>query len=402
MNDNIIKDYTFLKKKYNDIVEIDPKRLKEIITLKDKELSSKNANKYILISSMLILTILIFSIGFNFSKQIINIIVEHINGYSFSFLKNHISETSGLMFFFKVTSLILIFIAPVIFNYLIKKRIIETHHKIDVEQGNFIYTMSILGVFVIGVLMIIFNVYFNLDINTIILNYFKFFLSIIFSILLYTVFLLLLLNIPYLKRLKKNEYNSKFNFRIDIGFELLTMLKKLDTVEYLDDIELIRDIEGNIYNISHSIKNISYDYETEETEIERKKLIGISNAFFIKFMNLIHMEKSNTINIKQEIINYFNKFIGGSIIDLPTQQIKEKKKVNKKITFLLLIIYLLIPFAILFTIKYVYEINIDELIQSLFKMLYIIWAFIGVFSNPLIKDKENKELIKEILSVFGK
>jgi hypothetical protein len=119
-------------------------------------------------------------------------------------------------------------------------------------------------------------------------------------------------------------------------------------------------------------------------------------------MSLLHLDNNNTSTLKNEIIRYFNMFINGSIVDLPTKEVPIKKKVNKKITFALLIIYLLIPFAILLIIKYIYKVNIDELIQSLFKMLYIIWAFIGVFSNPMIKEKENKELIKEFLSVFGK
>ena len=109
---------------------------------------------------------------------------------------------------------------------------------------------------------------------------------------------------------------------------------------------------------------------------------------------------------KQQLVEYSNIFLNGNLSALPKSDIIIEEHAENKAKFLhyiLLGVYLTLPILIVVILKPVFNITIDDYAQSLLKILYIIWAFMGIFSNPFIINNDNKEIIRDIIkTITGK
>jgi hypothetical protein len=110
--------------------------------------------------------------------------------------------------------------------------------------------------------------------------------------------------------------------------------------------------------------------------------------------------------VKKQLMDYTNLFLKGDLSLLPKADLaipENNKKKAKLFHYILLGIYLTLPIIVIVLLKSVFKIEIDEYAQSLLKILYIIWAFIGIFSNPFILNNDNKEIIRDIIkTITGK
>ena len=83
-------------------------------------------------------------------------------------------------------------------------------------------------------------------------------------------------------------------------------------------------------------------------------------------------------------------------ITMYSQDVKKAKFIH----YFILGLYLTLPIIVILILKLIFNISLDDYIQSLVKILYVFWACIGIFSNPFVLNNESKELLKDIIKTL--
>lgn len=280
-------------------------------------------------------------------------------------------------------------------------------YDIDRRQSNYIF-MAISGAYIaLGLVCFLFML--NSDkIGLFLIDNFKYYLFVPLSILTFFLTLFssaLILIYPFRKTISKNfSYSS--NKRLEISLHLLHILERLvknNNGEYVSNetisvvIRRILIIKGLISNYQNNIIGNNSNSEIEENF---KKA---SNEFGKLEMFLIENQENLIEEFKDKIVDYFNIFYQGKLKELPKSDIIEEqkeKRTTKTYHYVLLGIYLLLPIVIIVTLNIAFNISIDDYSKSLIRILYIIWAFLGIFSNPFIINAENKDLMKDLIKTL--
>jgi hypothetical protein len=63
-------------------------------------------------------------------------------------------------------------------------------------------------------------------------------------------------------------------------------------------------------------------------------------------------------------------------------------------------LYLTLPIIVISILRLAFKITLDEYMQSLMRILYIIWACVGIFSNPFVLNNDSKDLLKDIIKTL--
>jgi hypothetical protein len=222
------------------------------------------------------------------------------------------------------------------------------------------------------------------------------------------MFLIVLILRPFMKYF--DSYSHSSNNRIELSFLLLKSLHKLKDYDsiYLIPIDTSRSIVGNLERASEIIRE--YPERMAKGSLNTKVIDAFSqSANFIDqiIIDFQTASKLGSQNIKDRIISNVNIILAGNLLDLPKSEIETNNiKIARKVKlyqYFLLALYLTLPIVTVILMNVLFDITFTEYNQSLLKILYIIWAFVGIFSNPIILNSENKEIIRDIVkSWFGK
>lgn len=221
--------------------------------------------------------------------------------------------------------------------------------------------------------------------------------------------LILVFTLLPLDKYYDRKSKHKINVRVKICNVLLKTLKEISSYEnfYFLNPKDSKEILANLSQIGYSISNYSDQYieyiESTEVHDDFKK----AGAEFEKnLLSYISTKDSHSEAIKDSLVNYLNIFLKGDLSKLPKAENipdEEKQRKAKLIHYFLLALYISFPIIVVLILKVFFNITFDEFTQSIFRILYLIWAFIGVFSNPFILNSESKELLKDILkTITGK
>ena len=410
MEDNLkfINLYYSVKDIYPDIVSLSDQEIENIKTTTTKDISIYETNIYLKAA----LTAIIFFISLPFCFTIIdgslsktiNYFMINRATYSMGFIETiNISLGIGIICIITYFYLMLSFFPPKHLSLLNKFSLV------DRSQKNFII-WKILCTY-IAILFIGFLLYLNINSLPVYFSqFFKYFLIVPFLILifLFLIFSVMLFSITYFKIIGK-EYLPSTNTRITICEKLLIILKGLNhfgTFYFIPN----KEIRGIIFDLK-SVSTLIKSYPISVTEHFNKReldddFLKAGIEFEKNIINIIVTNELHSINIKKSLIVYLNTFLSGDLLTLPKAEIYCKEEENKKVKlihFILFGVYLTLPILIMFVLKLIFKISLDDYFQSILKILYIIWACFGIFLNPFILNNENKELLKDIIkTIFGK
>ncbi|WP_172426932.1 hypothetical protein, partial [Flavobacterium sp. ACN2] len=194
-------------------------------------------------------------------------------------------------------------------------------------------------------------------------------------------------------------------YRYEISFKLLKILESLKNKQKIQIISKIEtnDIISELIKIKGLIQNYHINYNSEGNLFLIIEFEKAANAFQNCIDRFILGEEEQIETTKQLLINYTNIFLTGNIANLPKEEINSENQSRAKtkiIHYVLLGLYLTLPIFIVVILKTVFKIQIDQYVQSLLQILYVVWAFIGIFSNPFILNDDNKELIRDVLKTL--
>lgn len=407
MKKNIAKLYKEVKDSYEKIVDVSENSLDTIQSQAEFDLKKKNTNSYLIAISGATLIFILFPFIISKVYSFLEVITLNV------FLISKDIETSTLTilnFAFGLGSF-----AIICYLFLFPSKLFQLGSSsekfgfVNRRQQNFIWT-SIFGTYLaIGLVTMLIFLNFESS-REIIASYFIYYLLIPFSIL--TLFLLVFFIVSILfyplKKPKNEIFDFSRNTRYEISYKLLDTLNKLSKVENiytLDSIDfksIIDELE-NINSLVEKFPELFYMNTNSLINLEFKKS---SYAFQNVICDLMYTKESDLNLVKEKLVSYSNIFLNGDLSTLPKSDLIIEEALVKKaklIHYILLGIYLTLPITIVIILKSFFKVEIDNYAQSLLKILYIVWAFIGIFSNPFIINNDNKEMIRDIIkTITGK
>jgi hypothetical protein len=399
--------YSSLKKEYPDILDLEDSNIDSIQSQIEKEQLKDSTNDYIVAVIGASLTIILFP--FLIVKIYTSMdFVTHFLGKNTGNIPKQIVDLFNFSLGFggfSILSYIFLFPTFTLFGRLFpsKSQII----KVDKKQTGYLI-LAIIGVYIV-IGFIAFLIYLNSNsLRTFITNNFKFYLFIPIALISLFLFMLLIVFIVVLPF--KKIYISKFrycsNIRVEISFILFTVLEELQKYKESNFIlqnDIIK-ITENLYKIKSLIKNYpNYISKYSSDIIIVSDFEKASNEFEKLIIAFLENQETNLNSTKNKIIQYLNIFLQGNLAELPKSDVKpllERKQKARLYHYLLFSLYLILPILIVIILKVTINISLDQFTQSLLRILYIIWAFVGIFSNPFILNTENKDLLKDFIKTL--
>lgn len=388
----------------------------EIINLTEEELEildTQNENDKILLDTnnhlfVVIAASIYVTLGPFFYTTLYQTL-SNVTAYMITTRKSLSSQDSEMLtytFFFGALAIFLYFLSPLLST---KNHLILNFRQVNANQLNYKIAIFISQYIALG--FIILSLFLNYDstIDFISKNFIYYLfipLAIITTILL--MFLLIYILNP-INKFNEKKAKQKTNFRIKICYKLLTILNKIKSFEnfYFINNEDSKELNLNFSQISRLIKDYSFQFSNYlEDENIHNDFRKIAYEFEKNLIIYINSKDTHIEIIKKSLIDYLNIFLKGDLSKLPKSEnlpIEEKGKKAKLSHYILLAGYISLPIIIVLILTLFFEIKIDEFTQSIFRILYLIWAFIGIFSNPFILNNESKDLLKDILkTITGK
>jgi len=128
-----------------------------------------------------------------------------------------------------------------------------------------------------------------------------------------------------------------------------------------------------------------------------------SNQFGILIVDFVKNQETKIDDTKERLVEYLNIFLKGNLSELPKSEslpnpIKADKV--KLYHYFFFGVYLTLPIFIVVSLKVYVNLTLDDYLQSLLKILYVIWIFVGIISNPRIFSNENKDFMKDLVKSF--
>jgi len=400
--------YKEVKDLYPNITDLTNLEIENIQNQSDKDYVTNKTNLYL--TAVIAATVFFIIAPFFLTK--LNSSLSIITNYMMSNKGSYSEELiQTCNFSFGSSALAIIFYIS-LFPYILKFSFFSkyspmTFETVNRSQSNFVL-LSFVGAYIaIGLIGLL--LYLNVDrLATFIAENYKYYILIPLSfitilILLFAVTLIIMFPANKLLHIKNKQTSNK---RIDICIKLLKTLKKISKFEnfyFLTPQDSIIIME-NLRRISSLIKNYPIGFNTllDNSVIENNFLLaGIE--FDTNIINFISTKDSHCTIIKSSLITYLNIFLSGDLSALPKTEItinNEKIKKAKLIHYFLLGLYLTLPIIVIVILKFGFEISLDDYTQSLIKILYIIWASVGIISNPFIINDESKDLLKDIIKTL--
>ncbi|GGD72650.1 hypothetical protein GCM10011514_40940 [Emticicia aquatilis] len=398
--------YLEIREKYQEIVDINRPNLSNLQKQLDIYNSKKTTNLYILAVVFASLSMFSIPLIIGYIFQTIGLLTSRIEINKLIILKTENPAIYSSLMLGTYSVLFYLLVLPFFFHYFRKQ---EPNSKVNILERNFIKA-TIIGVYIsTGLLTVILNKYLKeyLDLSIFYKYYFTIPLCIL-SLYLYFISVSFFMVRP-LQKVINSKIKTTNNTGIEICYLLLKVLNKIYTIEnfYFIDIEELRTISMNLKRISLLIK--IYPFQFLPFAINKELLNNFEKASCFlnnKIEDAVLTKKINVDELKKILVNYLNLFLNGDLTNLPiVEELPniEKIKKSKLIHYVLFAFYLILPIASILLLKIFFNISLDEYSQSLIRILYIIWAFIGIFSNPFILNDDSKDLLKDMIkTITGK
>ena len=407
-NDTNFKDlYNEVKTLYPNVVELTETEVENIQSQSVKDNSIDKTNTYLLAIIAATIFLLIFPFFATRLYTSLSIVTTYLVTNKGTFPKELIQT---LNFSFGIGGFAIIsyfFLLPSTARFKKLFKVNSPFDSINRTQSNFLFS-SIIGAYItvglIGLLL-----YLNLDSTaTFIAENFKYYLLIplfLIAVLLVLIIVTLLIMFPF-KKLVDRKSKQTSGKRIDICMKLLKTLKKIspfDNFYFLspeDSKMIMSNLRGACTLIMDYPKGVVEFLDNSEIEDD---FLKAGREFEKNIVYFISTKESHTSTIKSTLVNYLNSFLSGDLSALPKNEIviqNDKIKKAKLIHYFLLGLYLTLPIIVILILKLAFKITLDEYMQSLMRILYIIWAFVGIFSNPFVLNTESKDLLKDIIKTL--
>lgn len=225
------------------------------------------------------------------------------------------------------------------------------------------------------------------------------------SMPLMLIVILLLIIFLYKRQLGRKSKPTS-DKRIEICMKLLMTLKKIATLDNFyflgtKDFQMIMSYLRRICTLIKTYPSGIVQF-LDDSKVE-DEFLKAGREFEKNIVDFVSTKESHTITIKSVLVNYLNIFLAGDLSALPkAESVTQSAKIQKAkfIHYLLLGLYLILPIVVILILKLVFNITLDEYMQSQMKVLYAIWACLGVSANPLVLNSESKDLLMEIIKSF--
>lgn len=406
-NENFEYLYKGVKGLYPDIAELTEVEVKNIQSQLEKDILIHKTNIYIIAIIAATFFFLIFPFIATKIYSSLAVVTSYFISNKGTFSKDQILTLNLSFGISGFAILCYFFILPFIARFEKFTILNSPFRSVNTTQTNFLF-LSIIGAYV-AIGLFGFLLYLNLDYTaTFIAENFKYYLLIpIFIITMYLTIMAITLLIMFpFKRQVARKSKQTSDKRIEICMKLLKTLKKIspfDNFYFLapkDCKMIMSNLRGACLLIKDYPKGIVEFLDNTEIENE---FLKASREFEKNIVYFISTKESHTTTIKSALVNYLNSFLSGDLSALPKTEIviqNENIKKAKLIHYFLLGLYLTLPIIGILVLKFAFKITLDEYMQSLMRILYIIWACVGIFSNPFILNTESKDLLKDIIKTL--
>jgi hypothetical protein len=399
--------YTDLRVLFPEIAEISEEFLDNIQSKIGIDDSKEKTNTYVLSIIAASLTIILFPFivikiygYFDIVPKLLENILQKIPKESVDIFNFSFGVGS-----FSILTYLFLFPAS---KYISKIGFKNNPNKINKKQRSYIL-VSVIGIYIafilIGFIALI-NIKDSFSILSQVYKYYFFIPVAIISLILFMFLLVIVFMLPFRKTFQnRNCHNS----RIEISIILLKVLEKLKPYNNSDFIP--QNVISSIVNKLYEAKLLIKKYPLSITErIYDKKIFEdfekASYQFEKLIISIIESQETDLQNNKLHIIKYLNIFLIGNMKELPKSEEIIENKQTRTIRFyhyVILAMYMTLPIIIVLLLKLTFDFKFDNYSESLLRILYIIWAFVGVFSNPFTFNNDNKELMKDLVkTLLGK
>lgn len=197
---------------------------------------------------------------------------------------------------------------------------------------------------------------------------------------------------------------------------LVHLIYKLDNTDEfaIYNLDLKESITESIIEISDLMRKMyrNFGFGKSASQWSDEQMEKAADNF-ISVTAMVYFPQSDTLdNLKDHLCTYLNIFLSGQYHELPREEItlfkgisltSQNKPIKKFFIFISLIVYMALPIVAIIIIIELFKLDIQPFIQSLFTILYIIWAVIGIFSYSDNLSPDTKEFMMIMVkSIIGK
>lgn len=403
------KLYAKTKVNYPNLIDLSESDLNFILSQSESDFEKSKISRYIIAVIGASLTILLFVCTVIKVYGLLGQLSEYIRTSNFKLSEEAILNTNLVLCIFCSSLIIYVYLVPHINLFKKIAQAKSSTFNINTKAKIFIKFKIISSYFILGVLLLFTLLNFGITNSLLVILKLYLLLPLTIAAFFVTIYsIIYLLVIPLKKYLKTKEQSNE---RTKIAFLLCNVLNRLnDNKNRLHFIEA-NDLEYMLSKLSYAsslIKNYPYKLTSR---IPSQSIIETfskaSNEVDRLIFSIATIDNGKVVEIQTDLINYLNSILSGDLINLPKSEDayfdKHKDKRIRPYKYFLLALYLILPLLLVISLNVFFKFSFTEYTQSLLKILYIIWAFVGIFSNPIILTSENKDLIKDILkSWFGK
>lgn len=406
----LLKDtYYSAKNNFADLTEISEQELNSLEQTAEKYQREKNTNRAVLINYAAAFSLLLFPIIVVKIPEFFSIISQYLLSKQGSYSDEYIGITIASLGLTSVALLMYFFVMPnenLRINKFIKTKPIEP---INVRQSSYVRGYILTIYLVVGSLLYSIQI-FDFWLSKWAIIGLKYYVGLPVAFLVFAILVISIASaiLPFSRRLTKSKTSN------DSRVELLSaFLNALNTAH--ESYHPFTMPEGKANRVVRELKKASTLLKEYPAVLNKSSLnANLVESFklssnFIEQMAIDFQTSNNTVvtEIKNKLVTCINTVVHGNLVDLPklsieagTQSIVKKARAYH---YFLLAIYLTTPILFVIFINLLFGIKFNEYEQSLLKILYIVWAFFGVFSNPVILNSDSKELIQDIIkSWLGK
>jgi len=399
--------YTEVKELYPSITELTDSEIKNIQTQFSNNQTIERTNNYI--DSVICATILVFIFPFIFNKiySSLSIVTHYLVTNKSTYSEDMVQTMNYSLGIGSFAILFYFFILPLdgrLGLSIVNRTNLDSVNR---KQSNFIWSSFISAYISIG--LIGFLVYLNFkSTSEFIAQNFMYYLLIpliIITVILSLIVIIVIVLLP-IKKIIDRKAEQISEKRITICMKIMKILKKISLFEnfYFLTTKDCEFVLINLNSISSKIKKyptaVTVIFDNSEIE---NNFLKASREFEQNIINLINTNESHAETIKSSLVSYLNIFLSGDLSTLPKTEIplqNDNVKKAKFIHYFILGLYLTLPIIVILILKLIFNISLDDYIQSLVKILYVFWACIGIFSNPFVLNNESKELLKDIIKTL--
>jgi hypothetical protein len=407
----VLKDkYSSVRQNNSNLLDVSEQELDAIEKIAKKENKKIRADKHLIASAAA--TILNFAIPFIIFKSFsyLSVVADYLSLKKGHYDKDFVTVITASLLWTGFGIICYIFVFPLFRNS--KTEAVSKAGKLynfDRKQRNF-RVASVISIYLLfGIVLYMLHVHTDRFPTEIILALRIYMTVPVFALAFIAfVFILLYLSAPLFRKVSRREH--LIDTRVQLCYLLLKALYQLQNENraFLMPKQKMDDIAKSLVLASSLIRNYPNNLSNKILNSSVVTSFRLSANFIDQItIDIQTGNDSDRTKVIGRLVECLNIALQGNLLSLPKIEI-EAGDLNaaKKVRlyhYILLACYLTLPIICVIAINIVFNVTFNEYNQSLLRILYVAWAFVGIFSNPVILNSENKELIRDIVkSWLGK